>query len=217
MRVKRLADAVVGKAHGFEDLLVVETLRAKESNDLRSHGSPRQEERPAFFRLLAHLFPFAHAFAEAAEKETLDIVRGHDVDAGGKAGYDLTARCRAVLKKMMQEVVVADRERETIDVCSQLFGNIAGIGVAEVAAGERETHRFGVTRNLLRRVEVDGTLNGDANPVERVDRRYLSARLNRFRLHHRFDQTEAVVVAALDGDVADVRALNASHLLALQR
>ena len=175
-------------------------------------------------RLLAHLVPFARALAKATEEQSLDVVRRHDVDAGRKAGDDLALCCRAVLKKVMQEVVVADGERETLDLRTQLFGNIAGVGVAEVAAGEREAYRlalgfgvgFGVSRHLLRCVEIDGALDGNANPVERVDRRDLSARLDRLRLRRLLNQTEAVVVATLDGDVADVRCLDASHLLALQ-
>ncbi|MNL03982.1 hypothetical protein D3C87_1245360 [compost metagenome] len=95
---------------------------------------------------------------------------------------------------------------------------MAGADIAEVARRHAERHLLaGAIGGQQPALEVVDHLGHHARPVDRIDRADGLARLESVVIRHRLDDVLGVVEHAFDGQVEDVRVLQAEHLRGLER
>jgi hypothetical protein len=96
-------------------------------------------------------------------------------------------------------------------------GDVAGADIAEVPRRDRERDLLIVRAGRLQvAAEVVHHLRHHARPVDRIDGADLVAGLEFEVVRHRLDHVLAIVEHAFDGDVEDVRILQAEHLRGLE-
>ena len=132
----------------------------------------------------------------------------------GGAAHAVDARA----EELVEDVVLVGGQHETTDRQAHRSRDVAGADVAEVAGRHGEVDDIVVAR---RRLEVPGEvvhdLSQQTGPVDRVDGADRVATLEAEVGRDRLDEILAIVEDAVDGDVVDVRLLQAEHLRLLER
>ena len=165
----------------------------------------------------------AYALAVAAHQvihEALEIRRFRDIHRRAARVIRLGRLAHAVdarAEKFVEHVVFIRRRHQFRDRQAHHAGDMAGADIAEVARRHRERH-FLLVAGGRRQVaaEVVHDLRHDARPVDGVDGADLLLRLERQVVRHGLDHILAIVEHAFDGDVIDVRVLQAEHLRRLE-
>ena len=150
----------------------------------------------------------------------LKVARLADVHRRAAGFGDVCRRAGAVLaavQGVVEDVVFVGGDDEVRNRQPHAFGDVAGVDVAEVAGGYGVVH-LRALRQVEREVRLDvvHALRQHARPVDGVDRADVVAALVGGVGIDGFYQILAVVKDAFDGDVVDVRVLQAVHLRLLE-
>ena len=121
-------------------------------------------------------------------------------------------------EKFVQHIVLVGGGDQLVDRQTHHARNVAGADVAEIAGrhGKRYLLRILGRRQQIA-AEVIHHLRHYAGPVDRIDGADLLARLEFQIVGNRLDHILTIVEHALNGDIEDVRVLQAEHLRALER
>ncbi|MNU74196.1 hypothetical protein D3C71_636930 [compost metagenome] len=165
----------------------------------------------------------AHAVAVAAHEvvdEALEVRRFRDVHRRAARVVRFGGLAHAVdarAEEFVEHVVFIRRRNQFRDRQAHHAGDMAGADIAKVARRHRERHFLLVAGGRCQvTAEVVDDLRHDTRPVDGVDGADLLFCLERQIVRHGLDHILAIVEHAFDGDVVDIRVLQAEHLRRLE-
>nr|GEU28576.1 hypothetical protein [Tanacetum cinerariifolium] len=166
----------------------------------------------------------AGAFAVAARQfvhEAFEVGRLGDVHrraAGVVRLGRLTHAVHASAEKFVEHIVFVGGGHQFCNRQAHHAGDVARADIAEVTRRHGERHLLVVRRGGGQvAAEVVHDLRHHARPVDRIDGADLVLRLERQIVGDGFHHVLGVVEHAFDGDIEDIRVLQAEHLGSLER